>query len=160
MSARRTVRFTVLALRVLVTADGEQGSAPGTRSNTCSAETASAPGGSHAALWVALVRLGRRDGQGPRCESADKTLYQPLNRRTQPLALGDRALYFFDGDPAAGRTVHLSACLGTYLVYVHYSAVGVTDAALADAALTDAALTDAALADAATVVAQEVLSWR
>ncbi|MGW0434832.1 hypothetical protein ACWDV4_20125 [Micromonospora sp. NPDC003197] len=125
-------------------AKGEEGSRPGTRSNTCSAESTSTVNGVRASLWVALVRYGRHDGQGPQCIKRDTALLTPLNRTTYRIPLGDAAVYFFAGDPGTGRIIHLTACLGTYLVYVRYEAVGVTDTAIAESAAT---------------VGQEVLSW-
>ncbi|MCM0679166.1 hypothetical protein NCC78_31530 [Micromonospora phytophila] len=125
-------------------AEGEEGSRPGSRSNTCAAESTSTVIGSRASLWVALVRFGRRDGQGPRCIQRDGSLLMPTNRPSYRVALGDRAVYFMENSPDTKRVIHLTACLGTYLVYVIYEAVGATDASIVEAA---------------TVVAQEVLSW-
>ncbi|MFE9693531.1 hypothetical protein [Micromonospora sp. NPDC005806] len=125
-------------------AEGAEGSRPGTRSNTCATETTSTLNGSRASLWVALVRFGRHDGQGPQCVKRDGSLLMPLNRTSYRITLGDAAVYFFEGDPDTGRVIHLSACLGTYLVYVRYEAVGATDASMVESAAT---------------VGQEVLSW-
>ncbi|RZU73492.1 hypothetical protein EV384_1897 [Micromonospora kangleipakensis] len=124
-------------------AEGEEGSLPGTRSNTCLAESGSAVNGARASLWVALVRYGRHDGQGPQCVKRDWSLLGAINRTNHRVALGDGAVYFVEDDPDTGRVIYLAACLGTYLVYVRYEAVGATDASIVESAST---------------VAQEVLS--
>ncbi|TDC29257.1 hypothetical protein E1211_26345 [Micromonospora sp. 15K316] len=126
-------------------AEGEQGSAPGTRSNTCSASAVSRTGEATASLWVALIRLGRHDGEGPRCVGRSRPLHMPvINRVNHPVALGDAAAYVLSGAPDTDRHVRLSVCFGSYLVYVQYAARQVGDRALVDAA---------------TTVGREVLSW-
>ncbi|MET8911678.1 hypothetical protein [Micromonospora sp. NPDC004551] len=67
-----------------------------------------------------------------------------VNRINHPVVLGDGAVYTVAGDPAGGRVVNFTTCLGTYLVWVRYEVVGSTDAAAVESA---------------TIVAQEVLSW-
>lgn len=124
-------------------AEGEEGSRPGTRSNTCSAESTSTVHGSRASLWVALVRFGRHDGQGPQCVKRDGSLMMAINRTNHPVALGDGAVYLIEEDRDTGSVVYLTACLGTYLVYVRYEAAGATDASIVESA---------------SIVAQEVLS--
>ncbi|MFU8853590.1 hypothetical protein ACNAW0_21770 [Micromonospora sp. SL1-18] len=97
-----------------------------------------------ASLWVALVRCGRHDGQGPRCIERDGALLTVVNRASHRVALGDRAVYLVSGNPVTGQVINFTACLGTYLVYVRYEARGATEAAIVESA---------------TTVAQEVLSW-
>ncbi|MBF9134441.1 hypothetical protein I0C86_36760 [Plantactinospora sp. S1510] len=99
--------------------------------------------GVRATLWMALVRFGRHDGEGPECVEAEGALLTALNRTNHRVALGDAAVYFIEGDPDTGRVIHFTACLGTYLTYVVYEAVGVTDASIVESA---------------TTVTQEVLS--
>ncbi|MEV1333086.1 hypothetical protein AB0J20_26335 [Micromonospora costi] len=125
-------------------AEGEEGSTAGTRSNTCEAESRSAVDGARASLWVALARIGRHDGQGPECIRREGSLLRPINRTNHRVALGDGGSYYFASASDAARTVHLSVCLGTYLVYVRYETVGATEPAVVDGAV---------------AVAQEVLSW-
>ncbi|MFJ8581843.1 hypothetical protein [Micromonospora sp. NPDC093277] len=125
-------------------AGGEEKSLPGARSKTCQAESTSTTDGERASLWVVLARFGRHDGQGPRCITIDGLLLNPVNRVKHPVALGDAAVYFLEGDSVTSQVIHLSACIGTYLVYVRYEVVGATDAAVVESA---------------TSVAQEVLSW-
>ncbi|MBM0227037.1 MULTISPECIES: hypothetical protein [Micromonospora] len=117
-------------------AEGEEGSRPGTRSNTCSTESGPTVNGARASLWVALVRLGRHDGQGPQCIKRDGSLSWAINRTNHRVALGDGASYFVSGDRDTGRVIHFTACLGTYLVYVGYEAVGATDASIVESAST------------------------
>ncbi|MEU8259105.1 hypothetical protein AB0C02_00565 [Micromonospora sp. NPDC048999] len=124
--------------------EGAEQSVPGTRSNTCLAESAYVLDGARASLWVALVRFGRHDGHGPRCIDRDGSLPMALNRTNHRVALGDGAVYTVSGDPVTGQVINFTACLGTYLVHVRYEAVGATDAAVVESA---------------TTVAQEVLSW-
>ncbi|MGY0004786.1 hypothetical protein ACW0Q9_12885 [Micromonospora sp. I033] len=93
---------------------------------------------------MALVRFGRHDGQSPRCVDRDGLPAMIVNRVNHPVVLGDGAVYTVAGDPAGGRVVNFTACLGTYLVWVRYEVVGATDAAAVESA---------------TTVAQEVLSW-
>lgn len=118
---------------------GEQNS-PGLRSNYCSLENTQ---GRATHLWVSLARFGRHEGRGPRCMDRDG-LVVILNRRNHPFALGDSALYVLSGDPATGRRITFSTCLGTYGVIVEYE---VYDTA------------DATMVESAAAVAQEVLSW-
>ncbi|MFD0783528.1 hypothetical protein ACFQZ8_06320 [Micromonospora azadirachtae] len=126
-------------------AQGEQGSTPGTRSNTCSALSVSPTGELRASLWVALIRLGRHDGEGPRCVGREGPLHMPIvNRVNHPAKLGDAAAYVVSDTADTDRQVHLSVCFGTYLVYVQYAAREVGEGALVDAA---------------TAVGQEVLAW-
>ncbi|MFC0030250.1 hypothetical protein ACFFMM_12045 [Micromonospora chaiyaphumensis] len=125
-------------------AEGEEQSVPGTRSNVCQAESTSNTDGQRASLWVALARFGRHDGQSPRCVDRHGLPMMIINRVNHPVALGDGAVYTVAGDPAGGRVVNVTACLGTYLVWVRYEVVGTTDAAAVESA---------------TIVAQEVLSW-
>jgi len=124
--------------------EGEEQSMPGTRSNTCLAENTPRMDGARASLWVALVRCGRHDGDGPRCIERDGAMPTALNRVKHRVALGDGAGYVVSGNPVTGQVVNFSACLGTYLVYVRYEAVGATQPATVESA---------------TVVAEEVLSW-
>ncbi|MEU7925408.1 hypothetical protein [Micromonospora sp. NPDC049107] len=113
------------------------------RSNYCWVKSMSGTQAPRTSLWVSLGRYGRYEGRGPRC--LDRGGLQPAsNRRNQPFALGDRALYYLSGDSETGRRIHFSVCLGTHGVLVDYEATGVADPAVVESAAT---------------VAQEVLSW-
>ncbi|WP_433537838.1 hypothetical protein ACQPZK_09030 [Micromonospora sp. CA-249363] len=113
------------------------------RSNYCRVKSMAGTKAQSAYLWVSLGRYGRYEGRGPRC--LDRGGLQPaMNRRNQPFALGDGALYYLSGDRETGRRIHFSVCLGTYGVLVNYEATGIADPAVVESAAT---------------VAQEVLSW-
>ncbi|MEV4824635.1 hypothetical protein [Micromonospora sp. NPDC049274] len=118
---------------------GEQ-NAPGMRSNYCLVKSTHIRA---TYLWVSLGRFGRHEGRGPRCVDRDG-LQTVVNGRNHPLALGDSAVYFLAGDPATGRRINFSTCLGTYGVVVAYEAYDTADAAMVESA---------------AAVAQEVLSW-